>query len=569
MVVTFYSFKGGVGRSMAIANVAEILAAAGYRVIVCDWDLEAPGLERYFVDSQEEATRFTNKRGVIDLLLGYKEKVSKPVLVSATDAEDELDFENPFHLTVELFKTRKQTTDSTNQGSIRILGAGKREGDNNKAYSEAVQSFDWTEFYEKWGGGSYIEFFRSSLEKESDIVLVDSRTGITEQSGVCTHHLADLVVLFTAANDANTEGTKWMAEKLSRPELKTLRGERPIVILPVAARIEQTSQAKELGNFRESFKNTFYQYVVKDVNISEEIFTSAEIPYIPYYSFKEKLVARENSATRHRQLYSAYESLSRIILTIGHRSELLTELPDSLTLEPIAEYSSEKQGQAEVDTHSVLQEHQEWCRSSQKTGSRAILRNANLGGMRLSGFVLDKADLEGANLNGANLTNASLAEVNLKYANLTSANISNANLRRANLQDATLDNANLEGANLQGATVVKASFRRANLSNADFQNAVVEDANFLDALITGAKFNDSIGLRQQQVEHAVSDKHTIFPSHISAYASSKAMVSVSAAPAEEKKVSASSAIEKAKSILRGEEAGTKQILDRYLILRKR
>jgi Mrp family chromosome partitioning ATPase len=47
-VVTFYSYKGGTGRSMALANVAWILASAGNRVLAIDWDLEAPGLHRYF-----------------------------------------------------------------------------------------------------------------------------------------------------------------------------------------------------------------------------------------------------------------------------------------------------------------------------------------------------------------------------------------------------------------------------------------------------------------------------------------------------------------------------------------
>lgn len=43
---TFYSFKGGVGRSMAMANVADILARRGLRVLAIDFDLEAPGLDR-------------------------------------------------------------------------------------------------------------------------------------------------------------------------------------------------------------------------------------------------------------------------------------------------------------------------------------------------------------------------------------------------------------------------------------------------------------------------------------------------------------------------------------------
>ncbi|MEM6301295.1 MAG: AAA family ATPase, partial [Pseudomonadota bacterium] len=45
--VTFYSFKGGVGRSMAMMNVASELVAAGRRVLVVDFDLEAPGLDTF------------------------------------------------------------------------------------------------------------------------------------------------------------------------------------------------------------------------------------------------------------------------------------------------------------------------------------------------------------------------------------------------------------------------------------------------------------------------------------------------------------------------------------------
>src|SRR5262245_32682594 len=47
-IITFYSYKGGTGRSMLLANVAWLLAANGQRVLTIDWDLEAPGLHRYF-----------------------------------------------------------------------------------------------------------------------------------------------------------------------------------------------------------------------------------------------------------------------------------------------------------------------------------------------------------------------------------------------------------------------------------------------------------------------------------------------------------------------------------------
>ena len=47
-VTTFYSYKGGTGRTFVLANVAFLLASLGKRVCVLDWDLEAPGLHRFF-----------------------------------------------------------------------------------------------------------------------------------------------------------------------------------------------------------------------------------------------------------------------------------------------------------------------------------------------------------------------------------------------------------------------------------------------------------------------------------------------------------------------------------------
>src|SRR5262249_50873455 len=69
-IVTFYSFKGGVGRTMALANVAWILASAGKRVLAVDWDLDSPGLHRYFRPFLRDKD-LTSNNGVIDILLSY------------------------------------------------------------------------------------------------------------------------------------------------------------------------------------------------------------------------------------------------------------------------------------------------------------------------------------------------------------------------------------------------------------------------------------------------------------------------------------------------------------------
>ncbi len=70
LVCTFYSYKGGVGRSMALANVAAILARLNKRVLVIDWDIEAPGLERYFTESGLKGSR-RDRDGLVDIAAAF------------------------------------------------------------------------------------------------------------------------------------------------------------------------------------------------------------------------------------------------------------------------------------------------------------------------------------------------------------------------------------------------------------------------------------------------------------------------------------------------------------------
>ena len=78
-IVTFYSFKGGTGRTMALANVAWILASNGKKVLVVDWDLDSPGLHKYFHPFLDRE-KITVTPGVIELISDYA--------WAATSAED-------------------------------------------------------------------------------------------------------------------------------------------------------------------------------------------------------------------------------------------------------------------------------------------------------------------------------------------------------------------------------------------------------------------------------------------------------------------------------------------------
>jgi hypothetical protein len=65
LAVSFYSLRGGVGRSTALAYTARILAAEGRKVVCVDMDLEAPGLSVLFGAEEE----IPHRHGVVDLLV--------------------------------------------------------------------------------------------------------------------------------------------------------------------------------------------------------------------------------------------------------------------------------------------------------------------------------------------------------------------------------------------------------------------------------------------------------------------------------------------------------------------
>lgn len=337
MIVTFYSFKGGVGRSMALVNVGEILADRGYDVILCDWDLEAPGLERYLLQTEDESfdaaaeyARLIAAPGLTDLLADYKQRMAaapprNPVLDQDHALLGQIPLRKPSSLAVPVSAQRVRP------GSLRLLTAGRRDGENERRYAEFVTRFDWEDFYARWAGGSYIEFLRQDLvgvpqqRGACDILLIDSRTGVTEQSGICTHHLADLVVLLSAANQANLNGIGWMARSLASEHLKALRGDREIDVLPVRARIDDGAQVYELSAFRSEFMAAMREHFPRSLPHVESLALKLEIPYRALYSFQERAVAREPIQKREQKLYDAYVALADAIITVGNARALLPE----------------------------------------------------------------------------------------------------------------------------------------------------------------------------------------------------------------------------------------------------
>jgi hypothetical protein len=100
-IYTFYSYKGGVGRSMAMASIAEYFYLQGLRVVMIDWDLEAPGLETFFYRTPLStdgappppttmAERVRSRLGLIDLLTHYRDTYASFTDYSPTEFRNAL-----------------------------------------------------------------------------------------------------------------------------------------------------------------------------------------------------------------------------------------------------------------------------------------------------------------------------------------------------------------------------------------------------------------------------------------------------------------------------------------------
>ncbi|MEV7285350.1 AAA family ATPase [Streptomyces sp. NPDC093252] len=318
MIVTFYSYKGGVGRSMALANIADQLARSGMRVLMVDFDLEAPGLEHFFPIDQD---RVRDREGLLDLLLAYKYAMSMASSepVDGTDGEEDAFRDLDRYLST-VYPPR------SDGGRLDLLAAGRRLTDDQiNRYGAELRRFDWQDFYFVWSGELFFEWFRRTCAERYDIVLVDSRTGVTELGGVCAYQLADTVVTLCAPNLQNLDGTAWMVRHFLSPQVRRVRGDRPLEVLVVPARVDQQDTAL-LDSFAARFHHAFDAYTPDPLPAAGLRFWDLQIPYEPAYAFDEQVITDPSRAAERRGLARAYASLRSAITLLAPGTSPLAEL---------------------------------------------------------------------------------------------------------------------------------------------------------------------------------------------------------------------------------------------------
>lgn len=300
-VITFYSYKGGVGRSFTLANTAVLLARWGYRVLVVDWDLEAPGLHLYFEPHLTESP----KSGVVDIAQEYLAGVRTPGTHEVRVRVD---------------------------GVLDLIAAGgAADGRLDPTYSRRMQALDWEDLYRR-GFAAHLEEYREQWIAKYDFVLIDSRTGVSDIASICTAQLPDRLVVVFTANDQNLNDVVHIAHMADRARDR-LPYDRPRhQVMPVLSRLDNRMEYERAETWQKKCAEVvtplFRNWLVKTVT-PEQMLRHVTIPYISYWSFGELLPVLEEQAPSSDQISFALETVAAVIAQQFDRTDLLRDNRDA------------------------------------------------------------------------------------------------------------------------------------------------------------------------------------------------------------------------------------------------
>lgn len=215
--VTFYSYKGGLGRSLLLANMAHALCAAGRKVFAIDLDFEAPGLH-YKLSPQSRQQR---RQGALDYLV----KVQRG--------------EHPGDLSdyVETFERHE---------NLLLLPAGDAL---DSRYLDRLGELDTLRLFAKTDSPGFDAFAllrQSILERyEPDYLLIDARTGITQIGTFALKFLADSVVCLFSCSAESYEGARLAMRAVESANAERAQEHRT-KIFPVISRVPSSAEGPRM-----------------------------------------------------------------------------------------------------------------------------------------------------------------------------------------------------------------------------------------------------------------------------------------------------------------------------------
>ncbi len=317
-VITFYSYKGGTGRSMALANVACLLAEhdpAGKGILMVDWDLEAPGLQRFF----QGRLRLPG----VTALLADAELDDQPGLLELFEALATTLAEQPTldeEAAEELFTAVQwqQFVLETDIPGLFMLKAGRFDA----SYAQRLNTFRWEELYNRapW----LMRRFAELLSATYQYTLIDSRTGVSDISNICTMLMPEKLVVVFTPNRQSLTGIMHLVRQATdyRRQSDDLR---PLLVFPLPSRVElaehELYDAWRMGNaergitgYQPQFEQLFREvYDLPSCDLSA-YFDEVQIQHVPYYAYGEEIaVLNERNRSSRLSLTRSYESFTRCL----------------------------------------------------------------------------------------------------------------------------------------------------------------------------------------------------------------------------------------------------------------
>ena len=192
---------------MALANAAFVLGMHGKRVLVIDWDLEAPGLHRYFHPFLEDP-QLEDSDGLLEFVGRLAATAEREPL--DTVWADKPDSWFAQYADILSFSQPVRFPDFPAGGALDFIPAGRQD----RTYSERLSLFRFIDFYEKLGGRRFLEAAKQTVRDEYDYILIDSRTGVSDTAGICTVEMPDSPVLCFTLNEQNIVGAAHIARRV-------------------------------------------------------------------------------------------------------------------------------------------------------------------------------------------------------------------------------------------------------------------------------------------------------------------------------------------------------------------
>ncbi|HET7017562.1 MAG TPA: FxSxx-COOH system tetratricopeptide repeat protein [Streptosporangiaceae bacterium] len=266
-----------------------------------DWDLESPGLHKYFHPFLDDSVVAATP-GVIDIIREF-EWAAAAELAKADEATLEEDWYREYAEVLQHAVSLRWDMFPAS-GTLDFISAGRQ----NRDYSSMVSAMDWDNFYDRLGGGQFIDAMRDHMKEHYDYVLVDSRTGLSDIADICTVQLPDILVDCFTLNDQSIDGAAAIAR-----DIANRYGDRNIRILPVPMRIAD-SEKEKLDIARMVARQKFDGLPVGlDREQAAQYWGSVEIPFKSYYAFEEILATFGDDPGLPTSLLAAFERLTGAI----------------------------------------------------------------------------------------------------------------------------------------------------------------------------------------------------------------------------------------------------------------